>query len=153
MSTVAEARELLDRALAYGLEGARRLADDYPLDVLAARWNGIGPERMDQDARKRLTKWLKLYIPACFIHDQDFAESDGTRGGFIAANDRLDRNCRIIADDTYPKWYDFIRRHFARRGARLVANACRLAGWDAWRDAFAARSAANPTNPPKGEPT
>lgn len=133
MSTVRDAMQMLSAAAAYGLEGAAKYLV-YPIETLAARWNGIGPERMSEAKRKKLDKWLKLYRPACFIHDQDFAESDGTRGGFIAANDRLERNCLIIADDRYDAWYD-LRRFFARRGGRLVADACRIAGWQAWQDA------------------
>lgn len=136
MSTVRDAMQMLSLAAAYGLEGAAKYLV-YPIETLAARWNGIGPERMSEAKRKKLDKWLKLYRPACFIHDQDFAESDGTRGGFIAANDRLERNCLIIADDHYD-WYD-PRRYLARRGGRLVADACRIAGWKAWQDAHAAR--------------
>ena len=144
MSTIQDAKLMLSAAAAYGLEGAAKYID-YPIEVLAARWNGIGPERMSEAKRKKLNKWLKLYRPACFIHDQDFAESDGTRGGFIAANDRLERNCLIIADDRYD-WYD-PRRYLARRGGRLVADACRIAGWQAWQDAHDARIANNNTNP------
>ena len=132
MSTIQEATRMLSLATAYGLYGAAKYIN-YPIETLAARWNGIGPERMSEKARKKLDKWLRLYKPACFIHDQDFAESDGTRGGFIAANDRLERNCLIIADDHY-EWYD-PRRYLARRGGRLVADACRIAGWRAWQDA------------------
>jgi hypothetical protein len=123
---------MLSFAIAYGLDGIVKYIN-YPIETLAARWNGIGPESMDKSKRKKLDKWLRLYGPACFIHDQDFAESDGTRGGFIAANDRLERNCLIIADDRY-EWYD-PRRYLARRGGRLVADACRIAGWGAWQDA------------------
>ena len=136
MSTIQEATRMLSFATAYGLDGVFKYID-YPIETLAARWNGIGPESMDEAMRKKLDKWLRLYKPACFIHDQDFAESDGTRGGFISANDRLERNCLIIADDHY-EWYD-PRRYLARRGGRLVADACRIAGWKAWQDAHAAR--------------
>lgn len=143
---VCEARELLDRALALGLDGATRYAEGYAIETLAARWNGIGPESMKPEARKKLNKWLKLYKPACFIHDQDFAESDGTGKGFSRANDRLEYNCRIIAKDKYPRWYD-PRRYFALRGAGLVADACRVAGWSAWQEAYVKATSKNwPTN-------
>ena len=137
MSTVAEARELLDRALAYKLDGAQEYAN-YPIELLAERWNGVGPAWMMEKARKKLSKWLKLFLPACFVHDQDFSESNGLIDGFVRANDRLERNCRIIADAEYPRWYD-VRRYFARRGAELVADTCRLTAWPAWRDAYKER--------------
>lgn len=137
MSTVQDATRMLSFAISYGLDGVAKYIN-YPIESLAARWNGIGPESMDEAMRKKLDKWLRLYKPACFIHDQDFAESDGTRGGFVAANDRLERNCLIIADDHY-EWYD-PRRYLARRGGRLVADACRIAGWRAWQDAAKART-------------
>lgn len=143
MSAAKDATYMLSLAAAYGLDGIAKYID-YPIETLAARWNGIGPESMDEVMRKKLNKWLKLFLPACFIHDQDFAESDGTRGGFVAANDRLERNCLIIADDRYD-WYD-LRRYLARRGGRLVADACRIGGWRAWTDAYDARMANTNTN-------
>lgn len=136
MSTIQDTKLMLSAAAAYGLDGVAKYID-YPIETLAARWNGIGPESMSEAKRKKLDKWLRLYRPACFIHDQRFAESDGTRGGFISANDELERNCLIIADDHY-EWYD-PRRYLARRGGRLVADACRIAGWEAWQDAAKAR--------------
>lgn len=145
MSDIAEARELLDRALALGLSGAERYKD-YPIETLAERWNGIGPERMKPEARKKLDKWLRLYKPGCFIHDQEFAESDGTFDGFVAANDRLEANCLIIAGATYTRWYD-PRRYLARRGAVLVADACRLTGWSAWQDAYEERGVSSKGGP------
>lgn len=136
MSTVQDAILMLRAATGYGLYGVAKYIN-YPIEVLAARWNGIGPESMDEAKRKKLDKWLRLYKPACFIHDQDFAESDGTCSGFMVANDRLECNCQIIADDLY-EWYD-PRRYLARRGGMLVADACRIAGWRAWQDAAKAR--------------
>lgn len=150
MSTVQDATRMLSFAIAYGLDGVATYIN-YPIETLAARWNGIGPEWMSESKRKKLDKWLRLYRPACFVHDQDFAESDGTRGGFVAANDRLERNCLIIADDRY-EWYD-PRRYLARRGGRLVADACRITGWGAWQDAAKARAEMSRTEKISPNPT
>ena len=69
------------------------------------------------------------------IHDCRFAyDNDGGDSKFRAANDELERNCRIVADATY-KWWQ-LRRYLARRAGRIMADACRDFGWTAWRDAY-----------------
>ena len=69
MSTIQDATRMLALAISYGLDGVAKYIN-YPIEVLAARWNGIGPESMDEAKRMKLNKWLKLFLPACFIkHD------------------------------------------------------------------------------------
>ncbi len=118
----------------YGLSGAEWLAD-LSLGKIRAAYNGIGPEWMKPEQRKKLSKWLKTYTVPCVLHDCRFAyDNDGTEAKFRAANDELERNCRIVADATYA-WYHPMR-YWARLKGRAVAQACRVLGWDAWRDAY-----------------
>lgn len=118
----------------YGLSGAEWLAE-LSLGKIRAAYNGIGPEWMKPEKRKKLGKWLKIYTVACVIHDCRFAyDNDGTDAKFRVANDELERNCVIVADANYA-WYNPIR-YWARMKGRTIAEACRLLGWTAWRDAY-----------------
>ena len=118
----------------YGLSGAEFLAD-LSLGKIRAAYNGIGPEWMKEEQRKKLSKWLKEYTVACVIHDCRFQyDNDGTDAKFRAANDELERNCVIIADETY-SWYNPMR-YWARLKGRAIAEACRIGGWSAWRKAY-----------------
>jgi len=118
----------------YGLSGAEWLAD-LSLGKIRAAYNGIGPEWMDEDKRKKLSRWLKEYTIACVIHDCRFQyDNDGTDAKFRAANDELERNCIIIADATYAWWNPV--RYWARLKGRAIATACRIGGRSAWRKAY-----------------
>ncbi len=118
----------------YGLSGAEWLAD-LSLGKIRAAYNGIGPEWMSQSMRDNLNKYFGIFVVCAVIHDCRFAYcNDGTAAGFNAANDELDRNCRIVADANF-KWWQ-LRRYLARRAGRIMADACREFGWSAWRDAY-----------------
>lgn len=120
----------------YGLSGAEWLAE-LPLGKIRSAYNGIGPEWMKPEQRKKLSKWLKMYTVPCVLHDCRFAyDNDGTDAKFRTANDELERNCVIVADVNYA-WYNPIR-YWARMKGRAIAEACRLLGWTAWRDAYKA---------------
>ena len=76
-----------------------------------------------------------MYTVPCVQHDCRFAyDNDGTEAKFRAANDELERNCVIIADETYA-WYNPLR-YWARLKGRAIAAACRIGGWSAWRKAY-----------------
>ena len=118
----------------YGLSGAEWLAE-LSLGKIRAAYNGIGPKWMKPEKRKKLSKWLKMYTVPCVQHDCRFAyDNDGTEAKFRAANDELERNCRIVADANFQWWQ--LRRYLARRAGRIMADACREFGWSAWRDAY-----------------
>ena len=118
----------------YGLSGAEWLAE-LSLGKIRAAYNGIGPEWLPARIREKLNKHLGLFAVCAVIHDCRFAyDNDASAAKFNAANDELDRNCRIVADATY-KWWQ-IRRYLARRAGRIMADACREFGWSAWRDAY-----------------
>ena len=129
MGDVIEAKARLDEALELRLRGVERLVS-RPLSVLAENWNGAGPEWMKPEVRAKLSKWLAVFKPAFFVHDQDFSDSDGSFHGYNSANDRLEDNCLIIADAKYA-FYD-PRRYLARRAAPVVADVVRVASWPAW---------------------
>ena len=137
MGDVIEVKALLDEALALGLSGAEHCAR-VPIETLAANYNGIGPEWMPKKFRDKLSAKLATFAPATLIHDQRFAESDGSTLGFNQANEELEANCLVIADAKHA-WYSPLR-YFARRVAVRIADVCRLFGWVAWMDAFRARS-------------
>lgn len=118
----------------YGLSGAEWLAE-LSLGKIRDAYNGIGPKWMKPEKRKKLSKWLKMFIVPCVQHDCRFAyDNDGTEAKFRAANDELERNCIIVADATY-KWYNPMR-YLARLKGHALAQVCRVFGWGAWRDAY-----------------
>lgn len=123
-------REIWDRNL-YGRSFMSRLT--FAQMVAAA--NGIGPDSWKEEYRAKLDKWLATFRLAAIIHDCRFTwNNDGSRERFDAANDEIEKNCRLLADQKYcciNPW-----RYFARRAAHLVGEACRMFGWDAWQKAF-----------------
>ena len=134
MITEAEAAERLGAISGLELYGCRFVAS-LTFAQIANACNGIGPESWPEDARKKLDKWLATFRLAADVHDCRFTwDNDGTREKFDYANDELERNCLVLADDKYAWWNPL--RYFARHAARLVAQACRDFGWSAWKDAF-----------------
>ena len=102
---------------------------------IAHACNGIGPESWPADARKKLDRWLATFRLAADVHDCRFTwDNDGTRERFDYANDELERNCLVLADEKYAWWNPL--RYFARRAAHLMAQACRDFGWSAYKDAY-----------------
>lgn len=132
--TLNEAKAYIDRAVDLGLSGAEFVAILGDENVAKA-YNGIGPEWLDPKVREKLDKWLDLYAICAVIHDCRFVfANDGEDAKFRAANDELERNAIIVADDRYSWWNPL--RYLARRGGRKLADACRDFGWSAWRDAY-----------------
>ena len=123
-------REIWDAGL-YGREFITRLTAKQ----IAAACNGIGPESWPAERRAKLDKWLATFRRAADVHDCRFTlDNDGTREKFDAANDEIEKNCLILADQKYA-WYN-PWRYFARHAAHLVGKACRDFGWPAFDEAF-----------------
>lgn len=101
-------------------------------EELALVYNGIGPEWLPLSIREKLTEYLAIFAPACFIHDFHYWIGDGSRKDFNYANDILEVNCRkCINAET--KWYQLLRRSAGYYAAHLIAEACRRYGWTAYR--------------------
>ena len=101
-----------------------------------AAWNGCGPDSWPAERREKLTRWLSTFALAFDGHDCRFAyDNDGTREKFDYANDELEKNCILLADEKYA-WYNPLR-YFARNRGHIIGALCREFGWSAWRDAFA----------------
>lgn len=113
------------------LDGMEFLAP-FSYEQMAAEYNGIGPESLSEKQRKKLTKWLKLFEPACLIHDMRFSVSDGQRQAFNYANMELRDNCLKLSSWAYG-WYNW-KRYRARFAARVMyAAVCTPAGWEVWQ--------------------
>lgn len=139
--TIKEAKEAIVKASSLGLSGAEFIAVLGDENVMKA-YNGIGPEWLPASVRSKLDKWLDTFSVCAVIHDCRFAfDNDGEDAKFRAANDELERNCLIVADDKYA-WYNPMR-YLARWRGRHVAEACRCFGWSAWRDAYEANKDRN----------
>lgn len=101
-----------------------------PLDVLAAAYNGTGPEFLPDSIRAKLDSVCRPFLPAFMVHDVDFTRSDGTVGSFRSANRRLLVNCILCALDAH-QWYSW-RRYALIIEAWAIYRACSQFGWIPW---------------------
>lgn len=129
-----KAREAVWQAADLSLYGSLWFAR-LPINAVEAACNGCGPEWMSEAWRRKLTDWLDIFFTAFCVHDCRFMyDNNGSREKFDLANQELEKNCLLLADDKYA-WHD-PRRYIWRHRARLVGYACREFGWSAWRDAY-----------------
>lgn len=123
-------REIWNAGL-YGREFVYRLTPAQ----FAAACNGIGPESWPEEWRAKLDDWLATFRRAADVHDCRFTwDNDGTRQSFDMANDEIEKNCLLLADEKYAWWNPW--RYLARRAAKLVGRACRDFGWPAFDEAY-----------------
>ena len=101
-----------------------------PLDVLAAAYNGTGPEFLPVQIRAKLDAAARPLLPAVMVHDVEFNFSDGTVCSFRSANRRLLVNCLICALDAHP-WHS-LRRYALILEAWAIYRACTQFGWIPW---------------------
>ena len=125
-----EIAELQQKAVELDLEEAPIIAQFTPEELLIV-WNGIGPEWLPAVVRYKLTKYLAIFAPACFIHDFHFWAMGNTLKEFEWANDCLERNARRCIDGE-TKWYQILRRMAGYYAAHLLAEACRKYGWSSF---------------------
>ena len=130
------ARELKAECEKYYLYGTEIFAGKT-VQVLSKAFNGVGPEWFIPEARKILDKISEDIMPAVFIHDCEYAFSDGTLAMFHRANENLERNGIILAKAKYA-WYH-PRRYRLIHQTHLFAKICKLSGWIAYKSAFDAR--------------
>lgn len=100
------------------------------MDVLAAAYNGTGPEFLPDAIRAKLDDFARPFLPAVMVHDVDFTYSDGKVGSFRSANRRLLVNCLICALDAH-HWHSW-RRYALILEAYALYRACSQFGWIPW---------------------
>ena len=145
---LAHVAELIEKAKAAGLRGAEWL-ESLGVERCCEGYNGIGPEFLRPTVRAKITQHLSIFEPAALPHDLRNDVSDGTREGFLAANDEFRFNCLRLAELAYPD--DGKRRAAAMAAAEVlylfVSADC--FGWRAWQEAHERfverRGAASPT--------
>jgi hypothetical protein len=93
-------------------------------------FNGVGPAWMPEKYRKKLNKYSTTIMPAVFVHDNDYANGDGTLLDFQLANKRLHSNGVKCADIVY-KWYNPMR-YIVRYQAKVFAKLCDTFGLPAY---------------------
>ena len=130
LATVSHLRAEVARLRLYGCD----LVLALPLDVLAAAYNGTGPEFLPGAIRAKLDDFARPLLPAVMVHDVDYTFSDGTVGSFRSANRRLFVNCLICALDAHP-WYSW-RRYALILEAWALYRACAKFGWIPWIIAY-----------------
>lgn len=139
--TPEEINALRMRASAADLDGLDFLAACTD-EQLAEAYNGIGPDFLPADVRKKLSLYLDLFAPAALIHDLRYTVSDGTRSGFNFANFEFRGNCYLLAEKRYGvfNWRRY-RAYFVAE--TLFAAVASQAGWIAWTEAHRRRSSTN----------
>ena len=130
-----EIEDIRDAAIRLRLIGYTLLVY-MPIEVLAAAYNGTGPEFLPQKIRDILDGACRPFLPAVMIHDVDFTFSDGSEESFKQANSRLLSNCITCAMDAHPwtswKRYSLILEAWAMY--RAVSHP--KFGWVAWIQAY-----------------
>lgn len=129
MSDVQTVTRLLAQAKHYGLAGVE-LVEAWPLEQLAADYNGIGPAWFADVIRRAIDRLSPDLQCVAFIHDVEWAHSDGSREAFEASNARFEANGVKVANAKY-RWYD-LRRYIVRRKARVFADLCQDFGWSSY---------------------
>ena len=139
MKSEKEMDALVRRAVEAGLEGLDFLSS-FSYAELARGYNGIGPEFLPEWMRDVATDKLDLFAPCALVHDMRNDVSDGTRAGFLDANDEFRRNCLKMADLAYPPRpgvADGLKRARAKAVAEILY--CFVSadgfGWRAWLEA------------------
>ena len=128
-----ELEDIRAAAIRLHLIGSQWLAY-MPIDVLAASYNGTGPEFLPDPIRAKLDAACRPFLPAVMLHDVDYSLSDASVGSFRAANRRLLINCIICANSAYP-WTSW-RRYALYIEAWAIYRACSKFGWVAWLLAY-----------------
>lgn len=133
--TYPELTDIRDAAIRLHLDGSHFLAY-LPLEVLAASYNGTGPEFLPDSIRQKLDGACRPFLPAVMIHDVDFTLSDGSEESFKQANTRLLGNCITCANNAYP-WTNW-RRYalYLQAWAMYRAVSYPKFGWVAWIQAY-----------------
>lgn len=129
MNRLKEIKQLKELAEKYQLEG-REIIGKYNMQELCSIYNGIGPDAFPQWLRKGISALNPSLAVVAFIHDIEWHESDGSKEGFKASNDRFRTNGCKVADAEYA-WYN-PRRWLVRHQAAKFARLCQSFGWSGW---------------------
>lgn len=122
--------DLIAQAYTYDLDMPMSLRR-ASLGAVAACYNGCGPDWLPEPVRNWLTGHFGYFAAAFLIHDWEFEnEEDRSHQAFTRANDRLEANCERLKAKGVP-WY---KRWLYRGRPKLLAGACQLCGWGAWKD-------------------
>ena len=127
--------DIRDAAIRLHLDGSQHLAY-LPIDVLAASYNGTGPEFLSQKLRDLLDGACRPFLPAVMIHDVDYTFSDGSEESFKQANRRFLFNCIRCAMAAHP-WTSWKRYALFLQAWAMYRAVCHpKIGWTAWVQAY-----------------
>lgn len=144
MNRLKEIKQLRELAEKYGLED-REILEKYPMNRLAAIYNGIGPDAFPEWLRNCISALHPTLAPVAFIHDVEWWESDGTDETFAKTNERFKENGYRAAREEYG-WYN-PHRWIVMNQARRFGNYCQMFGRSGWvkckgdREAYEAEQA------------
>ena len=140
MATLKDVKRLKVLCEKYELEG-REILEKFTNTELQSVYNGIGPESFPDWLRGLVNTLHPTLEPAAFIHDAEWALSDGTAASFAASNSRFKRNGYKAAKAEFGWWRP--RRYLVMNDARRYGNYCQLFGWSAWRAPYDERRKAD----------
>ncbi len=140
MATLKDVKRLKALCEKYDLEG-REILDKFTNTELQSVYNGIGPESFPDWLRGLVNTLHPTLEPAAFIHDAEWALSDGTEASFTVSNARFKRNGYKAAKAEFGWWRP--RRYLVMNDARRYGNYCQLFGWSAWRAPYDERRKAD----------
>lgn len=139
MATLKDVKRLKELCEKYDLEG-REILDTFTNAELQSVFNGIGPEAFPDWLRAVLDFIHPSLEPVAFIHDGEWARSDGTEESFTASNMRFFLNGVKVAQAEFAWWR--LRRYAVMFNAWKFSRICQRFGWSAWMAPFAEREAA-----------
>ena len=110
-----------------GVEVFELLSDDEK----RSEWNGFGPNRFPKWLRNFLTLKEWVLLPACYIHDLDYAVG-GSKKYFYASNRRFRKNAmKCIAKHDGFYWLPY--KVYVILKIRLIEILCNLFGYRGWK--------------------
>ena len=133
MATLTDVKRLRALCEEYELEG-REILEKFTNAELQSVYNGIGPESFPEWLRGFVNVLHPTLEPVAFIHDAEWALSDGTEESFSASNARFKRNGYKAAKAEFGWWRP--RRYVVMNHARRFGNICQAFGWNAWMAPF-----------------
>ena len=124
--TLEQIESFIEDANRYDLDG-RSILHLYSIGAIKENFNGIGPDKMNENLRWFFTVIGWRYMSAVIIHDMDYTKG-GTIDDFHKSNRRLRRNLRKILDRLYHRWNPWYWVEYL--SINIICRICETAGWE-----------------------
>ena len=113
----------------YHLSGVEvfELLSDYEK---GQEWNGFGPDRFPKWLRNFLSLREMSILPACYIHDLDFAVG-GKKKYFYDSNKRFRKNALKCIERSKDN-IGFLKQYYLKFKIFIIEIICNLFGYKGW---------------------